>query len=150
MQVRDVMTRMIAVARPETTLKEAAEKMRALDIGALPVCEGAKVEGVVTDRDIVIRAVAEGRDPSTVPVRDVMTREAFFVYDDQEVKDAGKLMSDLQVRRLIVLDRDGGIAGILSLGDLAIDTGDDKMAGKVLNKVSQPTHDTGERMEGRV
>jgi CBS domain-containing protein len=138
MQLRDVMTRHVTTARPDTTVAEAAEKMRALDVGPLPVCEGARVIGMVTDRDITTRAVAAGRDPRVTSVADIMTRDVFFCFEDQDVKEAATLMSDLQVRRLLVLDRDSNLAGIVSLGDLAVESGDDKMTAKILNRVSQP------------
>jgi CBS domain-containing protein len=142
MQLKDVMTRHVATARPDNTIAEAAEKMRSLDIGPLPVTEGAKVVGVLTDRDITTRAVAEGRDPRSTRVGDIMTRDVFFCFEDQDVKEAATLMSDLQVRRLLILDRESNLAGIVSLGDLALEAGDDKMTAKVLNRVSQPAHGT--------
>jgi CBS domain-containing protein len=138
MQLKDVMTRTVTTARPDWTLKEAAVQMRDCDIGPLPVCDGARVVGMVTDRDITIRATAEGRDPAGTRVEDIMTRDVYFCYEDQDVKEAAKLMSDLQVRRLIVLDRSAQLTGIVSLGDLALGAGDDKMSGKILHEVSEP------------
>ncbi len=142
MQLKDMMTRTVVVTRPDSMLKEAAAKMRMLDVGPLPVCDGSRVVGILTDRDITIRATAEGRDPKTTPVAEVMTKDVYFCYEDQDVKEAAKVMSDLQVRRLIVLDRDSNLAGIVSLGDIVTDTGDEKMAGRVLHKVSQPDSTT--------
>ena len=139
MQLKDVMTRRVEIARPDNTLEEAALKMRNLDVGPLPVCLGSVVVGILTDRDITVRAIAEGRDPRSTPVAEVMTKDVFYCYEDQDVREAAKLMSDLQVRRLIVLDRDSNLVGIVSLGDLVTDTGDEKLAGRVLNRVSQPS-----------
>src|SRR5262245_41823587 len=136
------MTRNVATARPDTTVAEAAEKMRAFDVGPLPVCDGASVVGLVTDRDITTRAVAAGKDPSATRVADIMTRDVFFCFEDQDVKEAATLMSDLQVRRLLVLDRESNLAGIVSLGDLALESGDERMTAKVLNRASQPAHGT--------
>ena len=138
MQLKDVMTRMVEITRPDAMLRDAASKMRLLDIGPLPVCEGARVVGILTDRDITIRATAEGLDPRTTAVADVMTKDVYFCYEDQDVEEAAKLMSDLQVRRLLVFDRDSNLAGIVSLGDIVTDTGDEKMAGRILHKVSEP------------
>ena len=140
MQLKDVMTKVVEVVRPEETLRQAAAKMRSADVGSLPVCDGAKVLGMLTDRDIVVRAAAEGHDPDATRVDEIMTGEAFYCYDDQDVDDAARLMSDRQVRRLVVLDRENRLAGIVSLGDLAVDTGDQKLAGKVLTEVSRPGH----------
>ena len=137
MQLKDVMTKVVEVVRPDETLRQAAAKMRSCDVGSLPVCEGTKVLGMLTDRDIVVRAAAEGRDPSATRVDEAMTSEAIFCYDDQGVDDAARMMSDHQVRRLVVLDRQSRLTGIVSLGDLAVDAGDEKMAGKVLSQVSR-------------
>lgn len=142
MQLKDVMTKVVEVVRPDETLRHAAAKMRAADVGSLPVCEGTKVLGMLTDRDIVVRAAAEGRDPAATRVDEAMTSEAFFCYDDQSVDDAARMMSDRQVRRLVVLDRQSRLTGIVSLGDLAVDAGDEKMAGKVLSHVSRPAQDS--------
>ena len=140
MQLKDVMTRDVKVARPGDTLMDAAQKMRSLDVGPLPVTDGAKVVGVLTDRDITIRATAQGLDPKSAKVQQVMTPEVVFCYEDDDLEGAARLMSEHQLRRLIVLDRDSRLAGIVSLGDLAVDSGDEKMAGRVLNRVSTPAH----------
>ncbi len=139
MKVADVMTRSVDVANPDARLDEAAERMRQLDAGVLPVVDGDKVVGMITDRDITIRATAEGRDPVTTKVSEIMTSEVVFTYDDEDVKDAAKLMQDHQVRRLVVLDREKKLVGIVSLGDLAVDTKDDKLKGQVLEDISKPS-----------
>jgi CBS domain-containing protein len=94
---------------------------------------------MITDRDITVRATAEGRDPLVTRVSEVMTPEVIFTYEDEDVKDAAKLMREHQVRRLVVLNRDKRLVGIVSLGDLAVDTEDDKLKGKVLEDISQPS-----------
>jgi len=137
MKIKDVMTRGVEVVRPDATLQEAAAKMKSLDVGPVPVCENDRVLGIITDRDIVVRAVAEGRDARTTRVEDVMTREVFSCGEEDDVKDAAKTMKQRQIRRLVVLTADKRLAGIVSLGDIAVDTGDDKMSGDVLEKVSQ-------------
>ena len=136
MKVKDVMTKVVEFVRPETTVQEAAGKMKDLNVGPIPVCEGEKVLGILTDRDIVIRAVAEGRDTRTTRVKDVMTRDVVCCAEEDDVKDVARLMKDHQIRRIVVVNGSKGLAGIVSLGDLAVDTHDDKMSGDVLEKVS--------------
>jgi CBS domain-containing protein len=139
MQVKDIMTSHAESTSSTSTLREAAQKMRDLDVGALPVCGGNdRLAGIITDRDIALRAVAEGLDPSTAVVRDVMTPKIIYCYDDQDVSDAAHMMEQNQIRRLVVLNHDKRMIGILSLGDLAVDTGDEQLAGHTLEAVSEP------------
>jgi CBS domain-containing protein len=138
MQVKDVMTRGAEVVRPDATLQEAANKMKSLDIGPLPVCDGDKVIGMLTDRDITVRATAEGLDPKQTKVREVMSKELITCLEDQDVKEAAELMQSKQIRRVPVLNRDKRLVGMLSLGDLAQRTQDSKLAGKTLEEVSSP------------
>ncbi len=105
---------------PDNTLGEAAGLMRELDVGALPVCDGDRLAGMVTDRDIVLRGVADGRDANTATVRDVMSPGVIHVFVDQEIEDVVRLMENKQVRRLPVLDRSRRLVGIVSLGDIAV------------------------------
>lgn len=142
MQLKDVMTRGVEVVPPDTTLKEAAEKMRKLDVGPLPVCDGERLLGMLTDRDITVRAVAEGRNPTATKVREVMTPDIIYCFEDQDVREAARLMEKHQIRRLPILSRDKRLVGIVSLGDLAVGTGDQKLAGKVLEQVSEPAEPT--------
>jgi CBS domain-containing protein len=96
---------------------------------------------MLTDRDIVVRAVAQGRDPASTPVREIMTEGISYCFEDDDVKDAARQMSEKQIRRLAVLDRDKRLVGIISLGDLAVETGGDKqVAGKTLEAVSEPAY----------
>ena len=138
MQVKDVMTRGAEVVRPDATLQEAANKMRSLDIGPLPVCDGEKLVGVLTDRDITVRATAEGLDPKQTRVREVMSKELITCLEDQDVKEAAELMQSKQIRRVPILNKDKRLVGMLSLGDLAHRTQDSKLAGKTLEEVSTP------------
>jgi CBS domain-containing protein len=140
MKVLEAMTAEVVSVAPDTTLMEAAQTMRDLDVGPLPVCDGDKVLGVVTDRDIVLRATAEGRDPRSTAVREVMTPGVVSCREDDDVRDAAELMQGAQVRRLLVLDRQGRLAGIVSLGDLVLQTGDERLAGQTLERVSEPAH----------
>jgi CBS domain-containing protein len=138
MQVKDVMTKGAEVVRPDATLQEAASKMKSLDIGPLPVCDGDKVVGMLTDRDITVRATAEGLDPKQTRVREVMSKELITCLEDQDVKEAAELMQSKQIRRVPVLSRDKRLVGMLSLGDLAQRTQDPKLAAKTLEEVSTP------------
>jgi CBS domain-containing protein len=138
MQVKDVMTKGVEIVRPDATLEEAAKKMKSFDIGPLPVCDGEKLVGVLTDRDITVRATAEGRDPKQTKVQEIMSKELIYCVEDQDVEEAAKLMQSKQIRRVPVLNRDKRLVGILSLGDLAQRSQDSKLAGKTLEEVSTP------------
>jgi len=122
MLVRDVMTRNPECVAPNATLQEAAQTMRMLDVGPLPVCDAdGCLVGMVTDRDVTIRATAEGREPFTTYVGDIMSPDVSFVYEDQRIEDAAQVMQQRQVRRVPVLDRGNRrLVGIVSLGDLAM------------------------------
>jgi CBS domain-containing protein len=136
--VQEIMTRQVEVVRPDAPIREAAEKMRSLDVGSLPVCDGQRLVGMITDRDITIRAVAAGRDPSQTLVTEAMTPEIVYCYDDQNVKEVAELMEERQIRRLPIVSRDKRLVGIVSLGDLAVDTGKKKLAGQTLTEISRP------------
>lgn len=138
MKARDVMTDHVECISPDATLQEAAAKMKAMDVGSLPICEKDRLAGMITDRDIILRSVAEGRDPKMHHVRDAMTRDVIFCFDDQNVEEVGEVMSSKQVRRLPILDRNKRLVGIVSLGDLAIETGDEELAGHALEAISEP------------
>ena len=119
MQLREIMTRDVEVIRPETPVSEAAQKMCSLDLGALPVCDGQRLVGMVTDRYIAIRATAYGHDPNTAPVRNYMSSDLICCFEDQDVKEAEQLMRQRRVRRLPVLTREKQVAGMVALDDLA-------------------------------
>ena len=140
MKLREVMSTDVEVVGPEATLAEAAEAMRQLNVGILPVCDGDTLLGVLTDRDITIRGVAAGADPNRMTVQQAMTQDLVYCFDDQDVRAAATLMEDKQLRRLLILDRDKKLAGIVSLGDLAIETANERLAGEVLERVSEPVH----------
>jgi CBS domain-containing protein len=139
MKVQDVMTTWVETVRPDSPLQAAAERMKTLDVGLLPVCEGDRLVGMISDRDITVRAVAEGYGGAVGNVRDVMTPDVIYCFEDQDVHDAAQLMRDIQIRRLVVLNRDKQLVGIVSLGDLAVETEDEQLAGETLEKVSLPT-----------
>ncbi len=138
MQPRDIMTRDVDVVRPEAPIREAAMKMRSLDVGPIPVCDGERLIGTLTDRDITIRAVAERRDPDETLVRDVTTHDVAFCFEDQDVEQAATLMEQRQIRRIPVLNEQKRMVGIVSLGDLALGTRDPERVGQTLKEVSAP------------
>jgi CBS domain-containing protein len=138
MQIKEIMTQDPVVAGPDTTLREAAQMMRDLDSGVLPVGEDDRLLGILTDRDITVRATAEGRDPNSTPVREVMSSEVVSCFVDDDVRGAAGKMEEHQLRRLVVLDRNERLVGIVSLGDLAVHTADDQVAGEVTEAVSEP------------
>ena len=137
MKLRDVMTTNVEVVGPQATLAEAAEKMRHLNVGILPVCDGDTLLGVLTDRDITVRGVAAGADPTTMTVQQTMTQDLVYCFDDQDIGTAATLMEGKQLRRLVILDRDKKLVGIVSLGDLAIETENERLVGEVLERVSE-------------
>jgi CBS domain-containing protein len=117
-EVREVMTADVVSIPPELTLQDAASIMKTLDVAALPVSDGERLIGLITDRDITLRAIAEGRDPRTTDVGDVMTSEVVCCHDDDEVQRAAGLMQREHLRRLPVIDEGGRLVGIVSLGDV--------------------------------
>lgn len=138
MKLKDIMTLQVETLRPDSTLKEAADKMRSLNVGALPICENDRIVGIVTDRDLTVRGIAKGCDPATDKVSQIMTRDVICGFEEQSVKEAASIMEEKQIRRMPVLDRDQRVIGIVSLGDLAVKTRDDKLSGEVLERISEP------------
>lgn len=118
-KVKDVMTKECEWISPDTSLTEAAKIMKKKDCGFLPVGENDKMIGMVTDRDIAIRAVAEGKDPAKTNVREVMTQKTYYCFDDQDVEEVCKNMGDIKVRRLPVVNRDKRLVGVISFGDVS-------------------------------
>jgi CBS domain-containing protein len=137
MNVREAMTTEVRLVRPEQSVRDAARLMAELDIGALPVQENDRLIGMITDRDIAVRAVGEGRGPDT-SIRDVMSQDVKYCFDDQSVEEVSRNMADIRVRRLPVVNRDKRLVGILSLGDLAIEESSQDEAGEALGGISRP------------
>jgi len=137
MKLKEIMTSEVEVIHPNDTLQTAARKMHDRDIGFLPVCDGDRLIGVLTDRDLITRALAEGTESKAMLGRDLVTSPAIYCFDDQNVDEAAKLMHDNQIRRLVILSRDKRMVGVISLGDLAMNI-DDKKSGDVLQSVSEP------------
>lgn len=139
MKVKEIMTKEVEILHLEDSWKEAAQKMRVHNIGFLPVFDGDRLVGVLTDRDIVLRSTAEGTDPNKSIGRDWITSPVVYCFDDQDVEEAANLMEEHQVRRVTVLSReDERLAGVVSLGDIATNS-TNKTSGDVLQGVSEPT-----------
>jgi CBS domain-containing protein len=136
MQVRNAMTPNVYLADPDATIAEAAKAMARIDIGALPVGENDRLVGMITDRDIAVRAVARGLSPDT-RIRDIMSSDVKYCFDDDDIGHVARNMGDIQVRRLPVVNRDKRLVGILSLGDIAI-TQAPQVAGEGLAGISDP------------
>jgi CBS domain-containing protein len=138
MRIGEVMTRGAECTYPDASVRQAATRMQALDVGSLPVCDNDRLVGMITDRDLTVRTTAAGADPNQARVQDAMTPGVHYCFEDQDVAEAARLMKDKQIRRLPVLDRNKRLVGIVSLGDLAVETHDDRLAGNTLEAVSEP------------
>ena len=135
-RISEIMTTDVEVVGPEETLRDAARAMADLDVGSLPVCDGRKLIGMITDRDITVRAVAEGKSSDTA-VRDVMTDDVVWCTDSDSVDDVLGQMSDAQIRRIPVVDKNRQLVGIVALGDIALEEDDD--VDETLRDISMPT-----------
>jgi CBS domain-containing protein len=136
MQLKHIMTEYVEVIAPESSIQEAAAQMRSLDVGVLPVSNEGCLVGMLTDRDLTIRAVADGRDPKNTTVKEVMSQDVAYCFEDQDLEEAEWVMDKRQIRRLPILDRDKRLVGIVSLGDIAIKA-EENGAGETLQKVSE-------------
>ncbi|HEY5892544.1 MAG TPA: CBS domain-containing protein [Chthoniobacterales bacterium] len=139
MLLKEIMTEDVEVVAPQATLFEAAQRMRELDVGALPVCDGNRLVGMLTDRDLTIRSVAEGRDPRNAQVRDAMSADITWCFDDQDSQEAEHAMQEHQIRRLPVLDHDKHLVGIVSLADIATKCNEPASTAQTLEKISEPS-----------
>jgi CBS domain-containing protein len=138
LKIRDIMTHRVAFVNPQTTVVEAAQLMQKHDVGAIPVCEGEKILGIVTDRDIVVRNIAHGKDPHSTPVREVMTTDVKSVTPEMNLSQAAGIMADQQIRRLPVLENER-LVGMVSLGDLATKAKFDVEISQALGDISFPS-----------
>ena len=138
MKIKDIMTDQIACIKPETTVTEAAQMMQKHDIGAVPVCEGENVIGIVTDRDIVVRNIAHGKNPQVTPVRDVMSSEVTYITPEMNIHQAAGIMAVKQIRRLPVVEEQR-LVGMVSLGDLATKGKYDVELSTTLSEISVPS-----------
>ena len=135
MKIRDVMTRTAQLTSPDDTLRHAAQMMKECDCGVLPVADGDRLVGMITDRDIAVRGIADGKGPDT-KVRDVMTDEVMYCFDDDGIQQVCQNMAEIQVRRLPVVNRDKRLVGIVSLSDLAKKEAN---AAKALRGIARPS-----------
>jgi CBS domain-containing protein len=138
MKVRDIMTRKLETIPQNSTIRDAAEKMRDQDIGMLPVEQNGEIVGAVTDRDITIRATSSGADPNKTKVDKAMSTEVLSCIEDDDLQHAAEIMENHQIRRLMVQDNSGEFTGIISLADLALHH-KVKLEAKILEQVSQPS-----------
>jgi CBS domain-containing protein len=136
-KVSEVMSADVQTISPDATIEEAAQEMRDGDFGLVPVVEDEQLIGVITDRDIAVRAVAEGKDPGT-PVREVMSEGVVWLNEDDSIEDAARIMSENQIRRLPVVDAEQHLVGIVSLGDFAVDSSDIEPVVEALSDISRP------------
>lgn len=135
-KIKDVMSRDVQVISPEGSIKDAAQQMLKGNFGMMPVEENDRMIGAISDRDIAIRAVAQGKDTSA-KVRDVMSEGIVWAYEDDSVADAAKMMSDHQIRRLPVVNAEKRLVGIVALGDFAVESSDIKVAAQALSEISK-------------
>lgn len=138
MELREIMTRNPEVVSSDASLRDAATKMKNLDVGLMPVCNGERLEGMLTDRDITVRATADGRDPQKTKVSEVMSTDVAYCFEDQDVAEAASLMEARQIRRLPILNKDKRLVGVVSLGDIAVHAADRDLAGETLQEISEP------------
>jgi CBS domain-containing protein len=136
-KVRDVMTTRPRAVTSDTPVTQVAELMEAEDVGSIPVLEGEQLTAIVTDRDIVVRAVAKGKDPRGMPVREVFTTEIVTVGPDQDLSDAVRIMASNQVRRLPVVDEENRLVGVVSQADVALEA-KEKSVGEMVEEISKP------------
>ena len=137
-QLKDVMSRDVKVISPDSTIREAAKAMLNGDFGMMPVGESDRLIGAISDRDIAVRGVAEGKDTNT-KVREVMSEGITWAYEDDSVERAAKIMSDHQIRRLPVINREKRLVGIVALGDFAVDSSEIEPAAEALSEISKPS-----------
>jgi len=135
MKVRQIMTANVECMLPDAGVAELARKMKTLDVGFIPICENDRLAGTVTDRDIVIRGIAGGRDLNTCKARDIMTSEVHWCFEDQDVKDVAKKMREKDVRRMLILSQDKRLVGVVSIGDLA--KVEERESGKTLKDITE-------------
>lgn len=138
MQVKEIMTYNAETINTDATLQQAAQKMKTREIGCLPVCEGQEVVGMITDRDITVRASAEDRESSTTLVQEIMTQEVFYCFEDDDLHEAAEMMEDKSIHRLLVLSNYNKPIGFVSLADFAVKSRDERLAWEILEKISEP------------
>jgi CBS domain-containing protein len=134
MKIREIMTANVECVAPDTNLTQLAHKMKTLDVGFIPVCESDRLVGTVTDRDIVVRGLTSGSNVEMCTARDVMTKDIFFCFEDDNIKDVAETMRSKEVRRMLILNRDKRLVGVVSIGDIS--KVEAKVSGKVLHDIT--------------
>lgn len=140
MRVKEAMSKKPEYLKPDASLKEAALEMERLDCGFVPIGDGDRLLGTVTDRDIAIRAVAKGKDPNKTSVKEIMSDKVYYIFEDDDLAKAAKSMEDMQIRRLIVLDKNKKMTGILSICDITRKSDDTHLVGEIIESVSEEVH----------
>jgi CBS domain-containing protein len=135
MKIREIMTTNVECVSPETSITDLAQKMKTLDVGFFGVCENDRLVGTVTDRDIVIRGIASEPDIRNITAREIMTHDVFWCYEDDDVKDVAEKMREKDVRRMLILNRDKRLVGVVSVGDIA--QVEEQESGKTLRDISE-------------
>ena len=135
--LKEVMSAGVCCLSPESSLSEVAAKMKELDVGSIPICENDRLVGMVTDRDIVTKALVD-KEPMDTKAREIMTSPIVYCFEDQDVGEAARIMEVKQIRRLVVLDRNKKLVGIVSLGDLSVRSGNEELIQEVTEDVSRP------------
>ncbi|NCC22678.1 MAG: CBS domain-containing protein [Alphaproteobacteria bacterium] len=135
MKIKDILSRDVELANPDTTIADVARKMKERNCGSIPVSENDRLVGMITDRDIAIRCVAEGLDCASMTAEQIMTPGILYCYDDEDAEEVARNMAETKVRRLPVVNRDKKLVGIVSLGDLAVGCEDESITGEVLERI---------------
>ncbi len=138
MQVKEIMTCNVETVSSDANLVEAARKMQSLEVGALPVWENDRLVGMITDRDITIRAVAEEKKPSSTSVKEIMTADVCCCFDDDDIHEAARMMEEKSIHRLLVVDSSNDPVGFVSLSDIAVKSHDEHLTYEVLERISEP------------
>ena len=142
MNLANVMTRDAECVAPGDSIAHVAQRMRDLNVGAMPVCDQDRLAGMITDRDITVRATADNRDPAETTVAQVMSANVNYCFEDEDISNAVQIMEQKQIRRLPILDRSKRLVGIVSLGDLAVKAHNDELTGEALEQISEPVGPT--------
>lgn len=137
MQVKEIMSTHPEFLPPSTLLPKLAEEMRKHDYGFIPIGENDRLIGIVTDRDLAVRGLTQGKDPKTLQAKDIMTKKVLYCFEDDDIEKAAKSMREQQVHRLIVLNKNKRLTGVLSLGDIARKYKDDELCGKLIEDISE-------------
>ncbi len=138
MQVKEIMTSTVETIDSQASLEEAAKKMKSLEVGALPVWEEGQLTGMITDRDIATRAVAEQKNPSQTSVKEIMTSDVCCCFEDDDIKKAAMMMEERSIHRLLVVNSENDPVGFISLSDIAVKSHDEHLAYEVLERISEP------------